>query len=159
MKHSKRIKKNMKKLCILLVAASVLISCTPAPVDNSKSLSINRSADLQNASADSVIQSLLTASATDFHNHQPPVPVSFQNVRTGYLKLSNGSKQYIMCGQFLSQDKQNKDEWTPFATIITSDYEQWVGNQALVFCEDSTVIWVEAADLSTMLKNRLSSLQ
>ena len=64
----------------------------------------------------------------------------------------------MICGQFLEQDKQNKDEWTSFATIKTSGYEQWIGNQSLAFCQDSRLVSYKINDLSSALKSRVDSL-
>lgn len=47
----------------------------------------------------------------------------------------------------------------PFATIKTSDYEQWIGAQAAGFCKHSPVIWDEAGDLSPSLQSRLDALR
>jgi hypothetical protein len=47
----------------------------------------------------------------------------------------------------------------PFATIKTSGYEQWIGAQAVGFCQRSSVIWDKAGDLSSSLQSRLDSLR
>jgi hypothetical protein len=59
---------------------------------------------------DSVVLFLLDASAKDFHDHQPPVSVGFRNVQLRNLQGSNAENHYMICGQFLEQDKQNKEE-------------------------------------------------
>jgi hypothetical protein len=65
-------------------------------------------------------------------------------------------KQYMMCGQF---HEPRSVVWTPFATIKTSGYEQWIGAQAARFCQGSSVRWDTVGDLSSSLKSRLDSLQ
>ena len=71
----------------------------------------------------------------------------------------SGEEQYMLCGQFLPAQEGGNAEWTPFATIKTSDYEQWIGAQAAGFCQHSPVIWDEVGDLSSALQSRLDSLR
>src|SRR5437867_1760458 len=115
--------------------------------------------ELQNASIDSVVQFLLTAAATDFRAHRPPDPVRFRDVRIGHVVTPSGKEQYMLCGQFLPAQEGGKAEWTPFATIKTSGYEQWIGAQAAGFCQGSSVIWDKVGDLSSSLRSRLASLR
>ncbi|MGB2869357.1 MAG: hypothetical protein WBD36_12960 [Bacteroidota bacterium] len=70
-----------------------------------------------------------------------------------------GVEQYMLCGQFLPAQEGGKTEWMPFVTIKTSGYEQWIGAQALGFCQGSSVIWDKVADLSSSLQSRLDSLR
>jgi hypothetical protein len=70
-----------------------------------------------------------------------------------------GEEQYMLCGQFLPAQEGGKAEWTPFATIKTSGYEQWNGAQAAGFCQRSSVIWDKEGDLSSSLQSRLDSLR
>lgn len=114
---------------------------------------------LQKASIDSVAQFLLSAAATDFHLHRPQDPVRFRDVRLGRSINPKGEDQYMLCGQFLPAQEGGKAEWTPFATIKTSGYEQWIGGRAAGFCQDSTVIWDKMSDLSSLLQSRLDSLR
>jgi hypothetical protein len=58
-----------------------------------------------------------------------------------------------------SSDNQNKEEWTHFATIKTDPYEQWMGSNALTYCQDSKEITYTKIDLSIALKSRYDSLQ
>jgi hypothetical protein len=63
-----------------------------------------------------------------------------------------------MCGEFLpSQDASNAG-WTSFATIKTSDYEQWLGPQAVTFCRQA-VIAQGSADFASALQSRFDSLR
>jgi hypothetical protein len=98
-------------------------------------------------------------SAKDFHDHQPPIPVNFRNVQVRNLIGPNAENNYMICGQFLALDKQSRDEWTSFATIKTDPYEQWIGSNALTYCQDSKAISYKINDLSSALKNRIDSLQ
>jgi hypothetical protein len=116
-------------------------------------------AETQNGSQDSIVLFLLDAAAKDFYDHQPPVPLGFRNVQFKYLTKPNEEKTYIICGQFLNQDNQKKEEWTHFATIKTDPYEQWMGSNALAYCQDSKEISYTKIDLSIALKSRYDSLQ
>ena len=105
---------------------------------------------------DPVVQFLLTAAATDFHTHGPS-GVRFRDVRIGHVTTPAGGEQYMLCGQFLPAQDGGKAEWTPFATIKTSGYEQWVGVRAAGFCQGSSVIWDKEGDLSSSLQSRLEA--
>jgi hypothetical protein len=116
-------------------------------------------AETQNTSLDSIVHFLLDAAAKDFHDNQPPTPVSFRNIKVRDLIGPNAENHYMICGQFLAQDNQNKEEWTHFATIKTDPYEQWIGSNALTYCQDSKEITYTKIDLSRALKSRFDSLQ
>lgn len=112
-------------------------------------------------SADSAqaAQFLIHASAADFQAHRPPDPVRFRDVRLGHVMTARGEAQYMLCGEFLAAEAGGKAEWTRFATIKTSDYEQWLGAQAAGFCDGPAVIWDKAGDLSNALQGELQSLR
>lgn len=138
----------MRPLAIL-VAALVLAACGTASVTRSAS-------ELQGASLDPIVEFLLTSAATDFHTH-PPSAVRFRNVRLGHIMTPGGEAQYLLCGQFLPEQEGGKAEWTSFATIKTSGYEQWIGDSG--YCKSSSVRWDKVGDLSASLQNRLDSLR
>ena len=138
----------MRYLAVLF-ATLVLAGCSKAPVTRSESQPVSPT----------VVQFLLTAAASDFHTHRPPDPVRFRDVRIGHVMTPSGEEQYMLCGQFLPAQEAGKAEWTPFATIKTSGYEQWIGAQAARFCQDSSVIWDKVDDLSSSLQSRLDSLR
>jgi hypothetical protein len=146
-----------------LFAILVLAACSSAPVKRDESQAVSPTqvlaSELQKASMDSVIQFLLTAAATDFHTHRPPDPVRFREVRLGHVVTPSGEKQHMLCGQFLPAPEGGKAEWTPFATIKTSGYEQWIGAQAAGFCQGASIVWDKAGDLSSSLQSRLDSLR
>jgi hypothetical protein len=152
----------MRSLAILF-ATLVLAACSTAPVKRNESQAASPTSalapELQKASIDSVIQFLLTAAATDFHTHRPPDPVRFRDVRLGHVMTPSGEKQYMLCGQFLPAQEGGKAEWMPFATIKTSGYEQWIGAQAVGFCQSSSLVWDKVGDLSSLLQSRLDSLR
>jgi ribonuclease Z len=110
------------------------------------------------ASLDSTIQFLLRSAAADFHAHRPPDPVRFRDVRLGHTTNSSGERQYRLCGQFLPA-AEGTAEWTPFTTIKTSGYEQWLGAQAAGYCRGASFAWDSVDDLSSSLWSRFESLQ
>jgi hypothetical protein len=55
----------------------------------------------------------------------------------------------------VTNDKQE----TQFATVKNSDYEQWIGTNALTYCQDSKEIPYAKVDLSSLLKNKFKSLK
>jgi hypothetical protein len=136
----------------VLLATLGLAACSTAPVSRNESHE-------ESPTRDSVVQFLLTAAATDFRTHRPPDPVRFRDVRIGHVVTPSGKEQYMLCGHFLPAQQGGKAEWTPFATIKTSGYEQWIGAQAAGFCQGSSVIWDQVADLASTLQSRLDSLR
>lgn len=136
----------------ILVTTLVLSASGSAP-------GTRRDADRRTASVDSVAQYLIAEAATDFPDHRPPDPARFRDVRVGYAIAPSGTQQYRLCGQFLPAQVGGKAEWTPLATIKTSSYEQYVGAQTAGFCQDSSVTWDQAGDLSSSLQNRFDSLR
>jgi len=151
----------MRYLTILLATLGVA-ACRAAPGSHDEQVASdtqNGGVALQEASLDSVVQLLLTAAATDFHTHRPPDPVRFRDVRLGHVMTRSGGEQYMLCGQFLPAQEGGEAEWTLFATIKTSPYEQWIGDQAAALCQGSSVLWDEVPDLSSSLQSRLDSLR
>ncbi len=108
--------------------------------------------------ADPPLEFLLAAAAADFHAHGPSVS-RFRNVRMGHVSAADGSKQYMLCGEFLPAKEEGKAEWTSFVTIKTSGYEQWLGAQAANLCQRSGVVWDKGEDLSSSLQSRFDSLR
>ena len=156
---------DMQKILLsisILIFTLLLTSCNSRSknkIHSSKGSSDSISlTETQTTSQDSIVQFLLDAAAKDFRDHQPPVPSGFRNVQFKYLTKPDEEKTYILFGQFLSQDNQNKEEWTHFATIKTDPYEQWVGSNALAYSQDSKEITYTKIDLSIALKSRYDSL-
>lgn len=151
----------MRYLAILLTTL-VLASCSTAQVTRGESLSVSsapRPAPAPQTEADSVVQFLLTAAATDFHTQRPSDPGRFRDVRLGHIMVPSGEAQWMLCGQFLSPNSGGRAEWKHFATIKTSGYEQLIGAQAAGLCQDSSLIWAQRSDLSSSLQRRLESLR
>lgn len=102
---------------------------------------------------------LLASAAADFHKNANPVPERFRGVQLGHFKTEGGEEQYVLCGEFLQQSEGAKAKWTPFATVKTASYEQWIGAQSKSFCRHSGMKWEGDPDLSPSLKLRLEALQ
>lgn len=152
----------MRYLAVLF-ATLVLLACSTAPVTRSQPQAASPvqgpASELQKASMDPPLQYLLAAAATDFHAHGPLYPARFRDVRIGHVMTPDGAKRHMLCGQFLPAQERGKAEWTHFATIKTSGYEQWIGAQAAGLCQQSSIIWGKEGDLSSSLQSRLESLR
>lgn len=151
-----------KSLTILSFAfwAIMLISCNNNTEENkhkSPSVSSDNLVSIENQTdtLDKIVNSIIDISAKDFYKNQQPAPVDFKNVKLKYIKKTNGEELYILCGQFVSSDKQE----IQFATVKNSDYEQWIGNSALTYCQDSKEIPYTKENLSSELKNKFNSLK
>jgi hypothetical protein len=115
----------------------------------------NLSKENQTDTLENIVNSIIYLSANDFYKNQQPTPVDFKNVKLKYIKKTNGEELYILCGQFVINDKQK----IQFATVKNSDYEQWIGNSASTYCQDSKEIPYTKEDLSSALKNKFNSLK
>jgi len=148
---------------VAFLVTLMFAACNTAPVSHSQSQAVSPgpvpAAAGQKSSTDSAIEFLLTAAATDFNVHSSPIPVRFRDVRLGHLVTPTGARQYLLCGEFLPQQREGRAEWIPFSTIKTSGYEQYVGAQAVSFCQRRQVMWDKDEDLSSLLQNRLDSLR
>ena len=102
---------------------------------------------------------LLSSAAADFHKNMQPVPEHFRDVRLGHFKTESGEEQYVLCGEYLPKQEKGKAKWTAFATVRTSDYEQWIGAQSQSFCKHPGTRWEGSLDLSPSLKVRLEALR
>ena len=118
----------MRFLAILFTIIG-LAACSATPVTRGESQAVG-STQVPAPELQKSVQFLLTAAATDFHTHRPLGPVRFRDVRIGHFVTPSGQEQYLLCGQFLPALEGGTAEWTPFATIKTSGYEQWIGAQA-----------------------------
>ena len=140
-------KKTLKTFAFILFM-SAIISCNSN--NKTKTNESSNSTIGKEVIPDTIVQFLIISASNDFHNHQPPTPIDFRNVRVGYLKSNNNQKTYILCGEFLS--KENK-EWVDFTTIKTSGYEQYLGKTQ--YCQDATMILTDEK-LSLDLKNKFT---
>jgi len=147
----------MKYLLVVFVTL-MFAACSTAPATQSKpqapSPTVVNTTAPQQASIAPVVKFLLTSAASDFHDHGPKGPLHFRNVRVGHV-TNDGKQSYRMCGEFLREG--DKAEWTPFSTIKTSGYEQYLGGGAATYCPAS-IIWDTQDDLSSTLQSQLDSL-
>ena len=86
-----------------------------------------------------VVEFLLASSAKDFKASGGNLPAAIRAARVGYFAES-GKGNFLLCGSFKSGHGP-QEKWTHFATIKTSDYEQWVGGAAKAYCEQRTIKW------------------
>ncbi len=151
------------RLSAILLITAILAACCTAQVTRNESEAASSypapAEGLQKASSDSVAKFLIMSAAKDFHAHGPSGALRFRDVRIGHIADSGGEKHYFLCGQFVRVQASGKAQWTPFVTIKTSGYEQYVGPQALHFCQDTTAVWDKANDLTSTLQSRFGSLK
>jgi len=143
----------------LLTLAFAAFSTTPVSQNQSQAPSPGRLASVEpKPSTDSPMEFLLRSAATDFHAHRSPAVQRFRDVRFGHVLTPAGAKQCQLCGEFLPQQRGGKAQWTPFVTIKTSGYEQYLGFQAASWCHGSQFVQDRDEDLSSTLQNRLDSI-
>lgn len=100
-----------------------------------------------------VAQTLLGHAASDFSQHVKPPPAAFRRVHYGVLRGQDGREVPVLCGEFLPAG--SKGRWTPFATVRTSPYEQWLGGQAQGLCGPENFTRQDAHDYAAELLARL----
>jgi hypothetical protein len=154
----------MKKKLIIFsmsVLTVIIFSCnnSNSKANNNKSTVSNTdnliAKESKTDTLDNIVRSIIDISANDFYKNQQPEPVAFKNVKLKYIKKTNGEELYILCGQFVTNDKQE----IQFATVKNSDYEQWVGTSAITYCQDSKEMSYTKIDLSSALKKKFDSLK
>jgi hypothetical protein len=148
---------------VVIALALVFAACSTTPVSQSQSQAASPGPGLASEgptpSTDSPMEFLLRSAATDFHAHHPPVVERFRHVRFGHVMTPAEAKQYQLCGEFLPQQREGKVEWTPFVTIKTDPFEQYIGDLAASWCQRSRFVQDRDKDLSSTLQNRLDSIR
>ena len=146
---------------LLAAAFSVLVAAGAILPGDVASSSVNIAAPTPSPAVENletVREYLLSSAASDFHTHQPPMPVRFRKVRLGHIGDTTRSGSYRLCGQFSTSEKgDKKSDWTDFATIKTSGYEQYIGTTN--YCTGPKIIWDTRDDLAPTLKSRLNALK
>ncbi len=100
------------------------------------------------------VDALLTNAATDFQTHGSGA-ADVRDVYAGTLPYGAGNAPTtIICGRFLPAGDASA-EWTDFATIKTSGYEQWLGVGAASYCDRAKIDRTPGSDLTPALKARL----
>ncbi|MBA4851440.1 hypothetical protein [Emticicia sp. BO119] len=147
------------KVFVFTFFISILLSCDAGNKKEEKrdSIMISATSEVSEAIPDSTVQFLITSASIDFSKQKHPTPIDFRHVKAGYTLSTGNEKIYVLCGEFLAQE--DKENWLSFATIKTSGYEQYLGNQARAFCEKATISSTGNVDLSVELKNKLAVLR
>ena len=147
-----------------LFATSVFLACAKTPATNSEIRAANVAASNTSEPKKSrvdptIVEFLLTSAATDFQEHPPGGDLAhFRNVRIGHVPDKDGKPQYRICGEFSRVGHETDGEWEGFATLKTSGYEQYIGSLPLSYCEDKSLVWDDAGDLSSQLQSKFDSL-
>ena len=144
------------KTFVFTIFISALLSCSSGSKKEEKidSTVATTTAEMNESVPDSTVQFLITSASDDFSKQRQLTPIDFRQVKVGYALSSANEKVYVLCGEFLAQEE--KENWLPFATVKTSGYEQYLGNQARAFCEKATIVSTGNVDLSLELKNKLA---
>jgi hypothetical protein len=148
----------MKYLATLSYAI-LFAACNTAPAANTNSTANEQKPAVvaaSNAVTDPV-DFLVLSAAADFREHGPDGPLQFRNVRAGYVPGTDGKDQYLLCGEFVRTEEGTKNSWTKFATIKTSDYEQYIGDN--VYCQKPNIVWDPSGDISSRLQRQFESQQ
>jgi len=139
----------MKRL-VPILAAAVFLGCNgPSPGSSGRT-------EPRATPADAPVEFLVTTAASDFHKHQSPRPSRFREVRVAYVVAPDGTTTYMLYGEFLPASDDGAAAWTPFLTIKTDPYEQWIGAQAKGYCEQPSIMWLDG-DYSSLMQSRFDS--
>lgn len=149
---------------VILLTTLVFVACSNAPATKPEAQAASPTAvnvpEPQKASIDpKIVDFMLTSAATDFHKHPPGDLAHFRNVRIGHVPAADGTPQYRMCGEFSEVGHEAEGQWTAFATLKTSGYEQYIGGQSTTYCQGSSFVWDGADDLSSQLQSKFDSLR
>ena len=152
-------RKYFNTLFVFVVVFS-LISCGSNQTNDQKSgkdsAIVNKEAQIERSVPDSIVQFLMNSAASDFSNHQPPTVVEFRNLKIGYILSETNVKTFLLCGEFLSAESKNKNQWEPFATLKTEGYEQWVGSGSITYCQKAHFVNENDAALAKSLLENLN---
>jgi hypothetical protein len=118
----------------------------------SQAASASDKAETPTSADPAAVEFLISSSAKDFKASGSGRPTGIRGARVGYFAES-GKGVYLLCGSFKS-GSGSQAKWTPFATITTSDYEQWLGGSAKSYCEQRSIKWYPG-DHSSALEQRL----
>lgn len=146
----------MRQLLVLVVVGSLLACGSRRPVDGDPVASGSAREASGEVRMAAEVEALLGAAAGDFRRQQSPRPVRFRGVRSGYLVIAGGARQYRLCGEYSPASDDEGATWIPFATIQTSPYEQWLGGHAQAYCREPGMRW-DDGDLSATLLARFNA--
>ena len=151
--------------CLVVLFAALLgAACSPATVTDAKVAVMPPAgtvgANTHEASMAATKEFLLRVAAADFRAHPPAEALRFHKVRLAYLTNPEGTKRYMLCGDFSSDKDGSDDEPTPFVTIDSpggpNGYQQMLGGNSA--CESTSAVFVGESDLSSSLQSRFDAL-
>ena len=153
----------MMRCLLILTTTLTIVACSPAAVRNDKSATTQLTALIQNeASEAGTMEFLVRSAAADFRAQTPSRNLNFQNVRLGYLASPEGQIKYMLCGEFLKNLDIQQNERGFFMTIDSpggpNGYNQLLSGKAISTCDNPSVTWSGAGDLSSSLQSRFDSL-
>lgn len=141
---------------LLLTLVSILLySCHNNA--EMKSSNTNQPAEMEDniTVSDTLKTFLVNSTVQDFYKNRQNGVVGFRNV---FLKLYE-RETYLICGEFITIDKEKAEKWVDFATLKTEGYELWIGGNATAYCNDAKTITTSTEDLATLLNSQLKNLQ
>ena len=134
------------------LAALALVTAAFAPI---QAVAAEGKTNVPAEADPAVVEFLMTSSAKDLMSSGGNLPTAIRAARIGYFAES-GKGHFLLCGSFKSGPGP-KAKWTHFATIKTSDYEQWLGGTAKAYCEQRTIKWY-SGDHSAALMQKLRTV-
>jgi hypothetical protein len=132
------------KTALAALHLSLIVGSAAVAAETGKPIAIPLSAE------PAQVEFLLTSAANDFKALGSDRPTAIRNARIGFLRESNKGN-YLLCGSFKSGSGVTA-KWTAFATIKTSDYEQWLGGTAQAFCGQKNVKWYPGNHAATLMR-------
>lgn len=97
--------------------------------------------------------------AQDFTGQASLPPAGVRMVRFGQVRMGSGPAVPALCGEFLPGSQPAPEtgqvRWIPFATLKTSDYEQWQGLQAQAMCDPSNFMVQDEYDYAAELQAQI----
>ena len=149
----------------VLIAALAFMICSPAIARHGEGTTTQSATPIgtntHGTSVAATKEFLLKSAAADFHAHPPAKTLHFHNVRLGYVMTPEGKKKYMLCGEFSSNPASVHGERSFFMTIDSpggpNGYDQLLGGKVISLCDNPTVTWSGAGDLSYSLQSRFDS--
>jgi len=105
----------------------------------------------QPMATDAAAEFLVTTAANDFHNHRSPYPLSLPPGALWARSRSGRHHKVHAVWRISARIRGRHAEWTPFVTIKTDPYEQWLGAHARGYCEQPSIVWLDG-EYSSLLQ-------
>jgi hypothetical protein len=135
---------------ILALSLALAACVSPIYVSSASAAGAEQTLSVPTTPDIAAVEFLLASAAKEFRSASSARPVSFRQVVVGYLSEA-GQGSYILCGGFQSTESKPA-EWIKFATIKTSDYEQWLGGLAESLCSSKKVKWYSGNHSATLMQ-------